>query len=767
MKAIRFRVRNYRNIDDSGWIPLERVTAFVGRNESGKTSLLKALHKFNPATPEPYDAQREFPRDRYARDYASGGAKGGDWPVCSIEFEIPGRLRERLARLLDGDREPPATVTLTRHYDGSLAFQYTPEVEDRPLAPDPVVNALHDLASGARWQDDEVPDQEGAGATQHRDLADWATAWNDRLKGVADLRTVESAELVGTLRDEANERNEPQTSDLVNALVAVLEPILEVAGRGSAVARINEAIEKRLPVLIYFENYGILDSAIWLPQFLEDLERDPFNPRVRTVNAIFRHVGLDPRQIAELGGERAGTNFGHGARPASEWTEGERCRKEERAIRLNSASLDISRKFSAWWSQRRHKIRYHADGDYFRVWVTDDLRPDVEIELEARSRGFQWFFSFYLVFLAESGSRHQNAMLLLDEPGLHLHPTAQRELIAFLDKLSEKNQLAYTTHSPFLIDGEHLHRVRPVTEDDTGHSRVASETWAGNSETIFTLQAAAGYAMMDGLFRGRENVLVEGMSDFYYLHMLSQQCASTGRTSLPTEARITPCGGAKNVAYIASLFLARDFRPIVLLDGDDAAEVRGDALTNDLHLRQDCDVLMLEKVLNRPGQEVGIEDILGEEAVLAGLEAVLAKPLTLTDRNGPGGGLRTRIEAEARRQAIGLPAEWRTTAARSLVASWAATGTLLPDHVLDAAASLFSALTERFGQADRDDVPVAEVPEHAVEDDPDLLRLLLLTVGEDEGGDAEEAEAEGVEEVAGGDVDAGTAKSAMAPESVP
>jgi len=67
LRMIRFRVRNFRNIDDTGWVPVERVTALVGRNESGKTALLKALHKFNPATPEPYNPQREFPRDRYTR----------------------------------------------------------------------------------------------------------------------------------------------------------------------------------------------------------------------------------------------------------------------------------------------------------------------------------------------------------------------------------------------------------------------------------------------------------------------------------------------------------------------------------------------------------------------------------------------------------------------------------------------------------------------------------------------------------------------------
>ena len=40
LTATHFQVLNYRNIDDSGWIPLERVTAFVGRNEAGKTPII-------------------------------------------------------------------------------------------------------------------------------------------------------------------------------------------------------------------------------------------------------------------------------------------------------------------------------------------------------------------------------------------------------------------------------------------------------------------------------------------------------------------------------------------------------------------------------------------------------------------------------------------------------------------------------------------------------------------------------------------------------
>ena len=117
---------------------------------------------------------------------------------------------------------------------------------------------------------------------------------------------------------------------------------------------------------------------------------------------MFKHVGLTAQEISELGQERAQTARAANQRVTDEVIAADQERKEKRAIKLNSASLDITRRFNEWYRQRRHKIRYDADGDYFRIWVADNRRPDVEIELEARSKGFQWFFSFYLVFLVES-----------------------------------------------------------------------------------------------------------------------------------------------------------------------------------------------------------------------------------------------------------------------------------------------------------------------------------------------------------------------------
>ena len=700
MKAICFRVQNFRNIDDSDWIALEKVTAFVGRNESGKTSLLKALHKFNPATPEPYDAQREFPRDRYTRDYVANGSNGEDWPVCSVEFEIPEELRIGIGKLLEEDEKPPERVTATRYYDGSFELEYMPELEEKPLSPEPVLNALDAFAKSARRLEAPDVDQEEATAEQRTELINWATEWRDALKDEDDLRGNEEAEWLARLRDEVETWSNPQTADMVETLQDAVAPVLDAAKELSAPDQIDEMIKSNIPVLIYFENYGILDSAIWLTRFLEDLEQNATHPRVRTINAMFKHVGLNPRDIAELGDREARRMQEQGYEPTPEQIATDQQRIEERAIKLNSASIDISNKFSKWWPQRRHKIRYHADGDYFRIWITDNLREDVEIELEARSKGFQWFFSFYLVFLVESDDGHKDAILLLDEPGLHLHPTAQQGLISFFEKLSETNQLAYTTHSPFLIDGEHLHRIRPVKEDDTGHSRITAETWPEDRETIFPLQAAAGYAMVRGLFQHRKNVLVEGMTDFYYLQALSQQCAKSARTSLPDDIYITPCGGTKNVGYLASLFLSHKVRPLVLLDGDDAGRARRDALIKELYVDHNSSIVMLDDVLNQPGKEVEIEDILGESLIIPGLEAVLGKALQLDQGDRSAGSLPSQIKAAAKRQALDLPKGWKASVALHLVASWAEKGTTLADEVLDNAALLFSALNERFENMD-------------------------------------------------------------------
>ena len=69
MKLVRMRVQNYKVIEDTDWVPLdERVTALVGKNEAGKTGILRALWKSKNVAGKKFDKLLDYPRDRYAKE---------------------------------------------------------------------------------------------------------------------------------------------------------------------------------------------------------------------------------------------------------------------------------------------------------------------------------------------------------------------------------------------------------------------------------------------------------------------------------------------------------------------------------------------------------------------------------------------------------------------------------------------------------------------------------------------------------------------------
>ena len=287
LTATQFQVLNYRNIDDSGWIPLERVTAFVGRNEAGKTALLKALHKFNPAIEESYDAQREFPRDRSTAEYHDGK----DWPVCRVEFELSVEFRKELEERLNGAGIPRKAI-LTRYYDGNLEYEYDTEVPDDPVEPGELVNALDVFAQGARRLPAPAQDQGQATQEMRTQLADWADGKKEVASKLQDLWTEKGVEMLRQVRPELNARTQPASADLVEALQGAVDELRGRAETAPIPQQLKEAIEGELPVFIYFENYGILDSAVYLSRFLEDLAAGPEEPRVRTINTMFKRAGF-------------------------------------------------------------------------------------------------------------------------------------------------------------------------------------------------------------------------------------------------------------------------------------------------------------------------------------------------------------------------------------------------------------------------------------------------------------------------------------------
>src|SRR5436190_1565738 len=122
MQLTAFRVFKYRNIVDSGLVSLaDQLTCIVGKNQSGKTNLLKALQKLNPHDKSvKYDVRSDWPR---------GGrrAKDGTQVVCEAHFTL-GPEKDELSALLDTPVEITKAI-VTKSYAGQYAVTF-PEHPD-------------------------------------------------------------------------------------------------------------------------------------------------------------------------------------------------------------------------------------------------------------------------------------------------------------------------------------------------------------------------------------------------------------------------------------------------------------------------------------------------------------------------------------------------------------------------------------------------------------------------------------------------------------
>lgn len=578
----RFRVTSFRSVHDSGWIEADAVTALIGTNESGKTNLLIPLWKLNPAKEGEIDRIADFPRAEYNR--MRGVAE--DRIFIRAEFRSDAQLQERLASVTKCDAAYFDIVQVARRFDGKHEVTFPNASSPRSIPKFEVEDALSATASALAAEktqgiEDALRVQMGAAIAEARKRL--ASFDANRVDSEAIAAAQEPLSIVSLGEPAENSTLVPRWRGLITALETF------VAGMNlphpAEVAEAIDAVLKSMPVFVYYSNYGNLDSEIYLPHVIENMKRRNLGPKeagkARTLKVLFEYVRLSPEEILKLGAPA--TVAAAGAAPTPAAIDEALKRTKERDILLRSADTELTKAFREWWKQGDYRFRFAADGDYFRIWVSDDRRPE-DIELESRSTGLQWFFSFFLVFLVERRDAHKGAILLLDEPGLSLHPLSQRDLSAFFENLAQTNPLIYTTHSPFLVDADHLDRVRLVYVDQAGATAVSSDLRAQSRATaegrsVYAVHAALGLSVSDAMLQGCTSVVVEGPSDQFYLTAMKTVLIAKGKYAPKRELLFVPAGGAKGVNAIVPIVAAKDEAlPIVLLDDDRQGRQFADAL---------------------------------------------------------------------------------------------------------------------------------------------------------------------------------------------
>lgn len=684
MQLKRFRVLDFRSVLDSGWIDVDDVTALVGENESGKTNVLLPLWKLNPASTDgAIDLVDDFPRDRY---HEVDGKAGDQLPVfIQADFALDHGMRERLAEMTGAPIEELDIGRIERTYGGGHSVSFPNAKGAQRVAGAELADALDRARATVVAADAPKPAYETARTALASAMDDVA----NRLR-VEEYLSVEQLNEARSALASVSTAKLGKGSELVARHALIVGTIDEFIGRATQEhpnqnADARKLVQDALPKFVYYSSYGNLNSEIYLPHVIANMQRLANNEKLgvtetakaRTLKVLFEFVKLSPQKILELG-QPAHHDPNQAPTPAQIEEAAERTRKRE--ILLTAASTDLTAKFRAWWKQGTHNFRFQADGNHFRIWVSDDRRP-AEVELEARSSGLQWFFSFFLVFLVERTDQHKDAILLLDEPGMSLHPLAQRHLTKFFENLAQENQILYTSHSPFLLDYDQLDQVKVVYVKDSGETAVsadlrASERDPARTKSVYAVFAALGLSTSETLLIGAAPVIVEGTTDQWYLSLAKAHLIHLGLIQPARELIFLAAGGAKGVATVASILTVADVLPPALVDSDTQGIKTAASLRSGLYRAAPDRVIEVATFTGKAGSEV--EDLMPGD-VLAYVATRLFPAQTedfstVYDANQP---IVPQIEAFAAKHGIELHEHWKIHLARSGVQRMRTQ----PDHI--------------------------------------------------------------------------------------
>ncbi|WP_440973609.1 AAA family ATPase [Pseudomonas koreensis] len=551
MRLITARVQNYRSIIDTGEFSVENLkTILVGPNEAGKTAILQALQQLNPPEKAPkFNALRDYPRSKYSQ------IKRKEVDIDEVEV-VRGTFS------LDDEDMSHAPERLKTQ---KLVYCFYRKMNNR----------------GVHWINGvSFPNY----LSVKKDLLRMVAHFDREIEDGQPKASAESlAKIIGASTDSTN------LSELAKALVTWLDNFyVKIDEKNSDeearwqrlkdecdYALQHEAfmayLDKNKPTFVLYSNYFRVKPILHLANLAERIRTNLLQDDAYDYGNIclLSLLGFTAKELSDLG---------RAEDPSSSAADIEKFREklDHRAYQLNSASVELTQQIVKVWNPNKNeqevsKLRISADGQYLKVVVEDSI--GVEVELDQRSEGFQWLVSFFIVFFAEAKGKHANTVLLLDEPGVSLHALKQREFRRTISQLAEDNQTIYSTHSPFMVGPDELDIVRVVELADRAiGTKVHTTLSSTDPAAILPLQEALGYDLAQSLFSSQRNLILEGLTDYWYIEAVSGLLKDGGKVAIHDKIAMVPANTASKVVYFATILVAQNLKVAALLDSDNAGD---------------------------------------------------------------------------------------------------------------------------------------------------------------------------------------------------
>lgn len=511
MRLTHVQVTNFRSIDDSTEFSIGDVTCLVGKNESGKTTVLQALERLNPAlsTKTKYDKLQDYPRRHWA-DYDERHINS-EAKVLTTKWKLEPKDIKALEDVF-GPKSVRNTELKIEKFYADQATMFTHVLDEAKVA-------AH-LAKEAELENS------------------FAT--------VADLFT----HLTGL-----EQKSEKQKK--------LHKKIQDFRDQSYSLAAID-ILHDRLPTFLYFANYSRMSGDIAIDKMLQDKEAK----KVSTEDALFvqflEYAGTslndlkDSKKFEELRARIEAASNKITERVFEYWSQNEHLAIE---VTVDSARSGDPAPFNSGTIVRArvrndlHKVTVpFSDRSTGFVWFfsflvafaqTQKQYGDVIILLDEPGHGLH-------------GKAQADLLRFIDEKLKPNHQVIYSTHSPFMVPADRLDSVR--------IVEDRIERKEGSTRPVVLGTKVSSDFLSKDADTVFPLQAALGYEITQTLFVGKNTLLVEGPSDILYLQAASAALKKRKKTGLDPRWTICPSGGIDKIWPFVSLFSGKKLNVAVLTD---------------------------------------------------------------------------------------------------------------------------------------------------------------------------------------------------------
>ena len=554
MRLRRFRIRAFRCIHDSGDVTVGDLAAFVGRNESGKTTILQGLILLN-------------------RDEIVSELDLCDEMVEELKSEI--KVAEGVFELNEHEREfvkekfPSLDIKRLKIFRTNKNPEIQYDFEDGKIGEEQNTNlrSWQSITSDLQNFIDTIPNH-----IQERLDTDFFQLRSPpkTIGGFKkDLQIFDE-----NIKSVASEEEEvvSEWNELYPKILENSDGFLNTSER----LELEEFIKDNLhPRIVYFSDYKKILGNINLQDYLHGVKSSTSGnveyveefDRVETVRNLFYLAELELDKLEEYQNSPS------------------------KLIKLlNQASKKLTSRLNpAWKGEPIHvELRFNP-GNIMSVIISDVHRDGTITNtglLNRRAEGFKWTFSFIINFAAETQrSELKEAILLLDEPARNLHPTQQRGISDLLKNLAGTNQVLYATHSPFMIFDYTPGNLLVVELERKNHlSKIYYEYWKADDATLIPILYGLSRGLVESTVdreigsNSRPIIIVETMSDTMYLNAFDKFLQDPNISMNPLN--VIPAYNKNSVLPLAIFYRDHGYNTFILLDNDNESKQIAEQLKN-------------------------------------------------------------------------------------------------------------------------------------------------------------------------------------------